>query len=120
MICQRCLHKEKDGHEEPCISCVECGVPYEEWSNAIGLKNMFQEEGEGMEIIRVYNANQAYERILAMYMENNVCLGELISQIEIRGISMESVIEVFTTLCIAVDGEKIFKGREELDTLKKI
>lgn len=26
--CEFCKHKEKDGHEEPCIRCKECGVPY--------------------------------------------------------------------------------------------
>lgn len=32
-MCNRCKHKYKEGHEEPCVRCTECGVPYIEGSD---------------------------------------------------------------------------------------
>lgn len=41
--CDSCIHKDKDGHDEPCIGCVECGVPYVEVTDR-ELKDFFEEE----------------------------------------------------------------------------
>ena len=39
--CQTCKHKDKDGHEEPCVRCKECGVPYIEGTDA-ELEDMYE------------------------------------------------------------------------------
>jgi hypothetical protein len=30
MRCDFCKYRNYDGHDEPCLHCVECGVPYVE------------------------------------------------------------------------------------------
>ena len=42
VACESCKHKDKDGHEEPCIGCRECGVPYIEGTDR-ELKNFYEE-----------------------------------------------------------------------------
>ena len=40
--CNTCKHSLKDGHEEPCIRCIECGVPYIEGTD-LELEDMYEE-----------------------------------------------------------------------------
>lgn len=41
-MCDSCKYKSLDGHEEPCVGCVECGVPYIEGTDK-ELKNCYEE-----------------------------------------------------------------------------
>jgi len=57
--CRYCAHAEKDGHEEPCAGCVECGVPYIE-EPCRELNNMFEPVKEGK--YATYTWDELYER----------------------------------------------------------
>lgn len=40
--CFSCKYRDLDGHEEPCIGCKECGIPYIEGTDR-ELKDMYEE-----------------------------------------------------------------------------
>lgn len=42
--CETCKHKELEGHKEPCINCIECGVPYNEDVPAVLLSDNYEEQ----------------------------------------------------------------------------
>ena len=43
MRCLNCKHKEVKGTEEPCICCMECGVPYIKGTDKELLIDMYEE-----------------------------------------------------------------------------
>ena len=83
------------------------------------LLNM-EQQSNALGVISAKTPKEAYEKILEEYHKNDVCLGELFSQYEIRGLSVEDVVWVYSELRNDVDGDTLemngeaynFKGRK--------
>ena len=57
-----------------------------------------------MNVISAKTEQEAYKQIKSEYLKNDVVLGELLATIEIRGLSVESVTEVYKKLRKNIDG----------------
>lgn len=57
-----------------------------------------------MNVISAKTEQEAYKQIKSEYLKNDVVLGELLATIEIRGLSVESVAEVYKKLRKNIDG----------------
>nr|DAO43613.1 MAG TPA: hypothetical protein [Caudoviricetes sp.] len=66
-----------------------------------------------VEVMKVKTPKQAYEQILEEYHKNSVCLGELMAQFEIQGLSAEDVIWVYAELLRDIDGSSLEVDGEE-------
>lgn len=60
-----------------------------------------------MNVIVAEDELDAYRQIMAEYLRSDVVLGELLATIEIRGLSVESVIWVYKKLRRDIDGIKV-------------
>jgi len=60
-----------------------------------------------MKVIVAENMQQAFEQIRTEYLQNGVVLGELLAMVEIRGLSVEDVVEVYKMLRREIDGWEV-------------
>lgn len=60
-----------------------------------------------MKVIVAENTQQAFEQIRTEYLQNGVVLGELLAMVEIRGLSVEDVVEVYKMLRREIDGWEV-------------
>ena len=60
-----------------------------------------------MQVIEVDTPEKAEQLIMAMYIQNDVCIGELMEQIEIRGLSMTQVAQVYAFCYENIEGDEI-------------
>lgn len=67
-----------------------------------------------MEVLKVTSREEAYSLIYDIYMKNDLCLTEIIAGIEIHGLSVEAVVEVYATLYAEIEGEDVERGGELL------
>ena len=58
-----------------------------------------------MEVLTVTSREEAYSLIYEIYMQNDLCLTEILAGIEIHGLSVEAVAEVYATLYAEIESE---------------
>ena len=91
-------------------SYADC-VLYEEIAELKRLSNC------AYTVIEADTQENAYHQILDIYNAGDLSLIELLDHIEIRGLSITNVVEVFAQLCRDIDGDAVKRGEQEHLTL---
>lgn len=60
-----------------------------------------------MKVIATDTPEKAEQLIMASYIESDVCIGELMEQIEIQGLSMAQVAQVYAFCYENIEGDEV-------------
>lgn len=66
----------------------------------------------------VVTTDNCVEVIMKEYLKSDVCMGELLACIEIKGFSIENVVEIYAKCIKASDGDLLIKAISEVDMEK--
>lgn len=66
-----------------------------------------------MEIIKAQNIEQAIGIIKEKYKGSRICVGDLLADVEIHGLSVENVVKVYAELYEAIEGDEICRVDED-------
>lgn len=64
-------------------------------------------------IITASSVEDAEKKITKLYRDSGVSLGELLNTVEIRGLSLNDIAEVYANLCLEIDGDSVMRIEED-------
>lgn len=63
--------------------------------------------------IMAYNIDSAVESILELYTKSDVCIGEFLESIEIHGLDVSSIVQVYARLYNTIEGDVCTRTEED-------
>lgn len=74
----------------------------------------------GYPAIQAGSVQNAIDQIKDIYLDSDVCMGELLNSLEIHGLSLEEVIRVYARLMAEFEGDVITRANDEEGTCEVI
>lgn len=64
-------------------------------------------------LIKASTVDEANKKIEQLHLEFDICIGELFPQVEIKGLNVEQVVEVYATVYNKIEGDEICRIDED-------
>lgn len=74
----------------------------------------------GYPTIQAGSVQNAIDQIKDIYLDSDICMGELLNSLEVHGLSLEEVIRVYARLMAEFEGDIITRTNDEEDTCEVI